>query len=54
MTYIRPRLLERLRGGEVPTRDALPPACGSASSWTGCGGRWDTASRSPAMPHAAA
>jgi hypothetical protein len=25
MTYIRPRLLERLRNGEVPTRETLPP-----------------------------
>jgi hypothetical protein len=25
VTYIRPRLLERLRGGEIPTRETLPP-----------------------------
>jgi hypothetical protein len=25
VTYIRPRLLERLRNGEVPTRETLPP-----------------------------
>jgi hypothetical protein len=25
MTYLRPRLIARLRGGEVPARDTLPP-----------------------------